>query len=97
MKKVLIGLLLGLSVGVVAGKMLTHVEVAEENEKKVEESVVITLQRRKILSDNDGYCDICGEKLVEGEKYICDYCEEWNIGYAKGVEDTLKKYGLSEE
>ena len=45
----LIGLLLGLSVGVVAGKMLTHVEVAEENEKNVEESVVITLQRRKIL------------------------------------------------
>ena len=97
MKKVLIGLLLGLSVGVVAGKMLTHVEVAKENEKNVEESVVITLQRRKILSDNDGYCDICGEKLVEGEEYICDYCREWNIGYAKGVEDTLEKYGLSEE
>ena len=49
MKKVLIGLLLGLSVGVVAGKMLTHVEVAEENEKNVEESGEITLQRRKIL------------------------------------------------
>lgn len=93
----LIGVLVGLSVGIIAGKMLVKVESAEENKKSVEESVAITLQRRKILSDNDGYCDICGEKLVEGEKYICDYCEEWNIGYAKGVEDTLEKYGLSEE
>ena len=96
MKRVLIGAILGVAVGLGIGKMLFGVEkeiVYVDNSRKIQGNYLFL---EKFVEKSD-YCLLCGEKLYRFEKNVCEYCREWMEGYNKGVEDCRKRYGIGEK